>query len=139
MNASGVIRIASALLLIALWSCAGPRYQTTYTYTPPESAEGRACVFQCENTKMQCDQLDQMRAANCQERASLEYQKCEENSRAEYERCRASGERVCLQSYCGRPRCGSSGQCQSQFHRCYETCGGQVHSSTQCVANCDGS
>jgi hypothetical protein len=126
------------LLTIILQACAtNPQYQTFYHYNPPKTTDGRACLFQCETTKMQCEQLDQMRADNCRERAELNFQRCSDRAQADYYRCKNSGEKYCSQKSCARGTCNSSGQCDTQYNRCYSICGGQVTSETRCVSNCD--
>ncbi|NOT83782.1 MAG: hypothetical protein HOP02_03165 [Methylococcaceae bacterium] len=137
MNISQYTRLAIILLVILIQACANPKYQTFYNYDPPTTAEGRACTFQCENTKMQCEQVDQMRLANCQDRAELNFQRCTDRAQAEYDRCKASGQKYCIADYCREETCNNNGQCENQYRRCFSICGGKVTSETRCVANCE--
>ena len=138
MNTSQPTRLVIILLTLLIQACASPpQYQTFYNYDPPKTSEGRACIFQCENTKMQCEQVDQMRVANCQDRAELNFQRCSDRAQADYDRCKASGEKYCFTDTCRKEPCNGSGQCDNQYQRCYSICGGQVTSETRCVANCE--
>jgi hypothetical protein len=138
MNTSKHTWLVAIPLTLFIQACAGPQYKTFYSYDPPKTSEGRACIFQCENTKVQCEQLAQMRVDNCQDRAELNFQRCADRAQADYDRCKASGEdKICFKKDCGRGACNPSGQCDNQYQRCYSTCGGQVTSETRCVANCD--
>ena len=49
-----------ALLLAVLGGCATPQYQTVVRLIPPQDAQGRACVQQCEVRKTACQ--DQCKA-----------------------------------------------------------------------------
>lgn len=59
------VAFAAAMLLGMLAGCATPQYQTTVHLVPPENAQGRACVNDCEARKTACQ-------ADCQSR----YQAC---------------------------------------------------------------
>ncbi|MCB0323833.1 MAG: hypothetical protein KDD69_09680 [Bdellovibrionales bacterium] len=124
-------------LLVLLSTGCSPVYQTDYTFTPPESSEGRACVFQCENTKLQCQQLQQSRYDLCLQRAELAYQNCEARKiyRYDYDK----GEAKCVENcFCYRESCSvDTTSCDAQHRACYQTCGGGVSSRTYCVSNCE--
>ncbi len=137
MNIRKYYCVLAVTLLAFIQGCASPKYETFYDFQPPQTSEGRACIFQCENTKMQCEQLDQMRIANCGDRADIDFQRCTDRAKAEYDRCKASGKQYCAEARCEKTTCSSSGQCDTQYQRCYTTCGGKVTSETRCVANCE--
>lgn len=124
------------IALAFLASC-GPRYETIHEYAAPQSAEGRQCVFQCENTKLQCAQLEDMRLLNCQDRAENTYERCQLTSELKYNSCLATGGKYCIREYCVKQTCGYRGTCTNQYNRCFGICGGEVTTRQVCVANCD--
>lgn len=136
MKNSKLTWILTIFLTILIQACATPQYKTFYNYDPPTTAEGRSCTFQCENTKMSCEQLDQMRVNNCQQMAEMNYQNCETRADTKYNQCVASGQKYCAKDWCTKQECEASSQCDNQYQRCYSTCGGKVTSQTRCVANC---
>jgi len=125
------------ILLTLLQACASPLYQTFYSYDPPDTPEGKACIFQCENTRMQCEQLDDMRNNNCEQRAEMKYETCKQKAEIAYEKCKSSGGKYCIEGWCNKETCSSTNQCVNQYQRCYSTCGGRVTSETRCVAHCE--
>lgn len=118
--------IILAALLVA--SC-GPVYDTQVTFVPPDTDAGRACVFQCDNTQLQCRQLKDSQALNTnlirqQERtACMARETAKKNPYANLA-CSISEEQA------------SYGQCTAQYEQCYSTCGGQVQKKTVCVSGC---
>ena len=132
-------RILFALLLLAqvfLLSACGPVYRTTYQYVPPESDAGKLCITQCENNKIQCAQLEQMRYSSCQQQSDFSYHLC--RSRREF-RYNHKGHRKCVRNcYCYHRNCyQNTNACESNYRSCYEACGGTISSDTQCVDRCD--
>ncbi|MCB0353892.1 MAG: hypothetical protein KDD64_10220 [Bdellovibrionales bacterium] len=115
--------------LSLLFGC-GPQMRTTYHFVPPETPEGRACIYQCENIQLQCDQLDQSEYSRCLDRAEDDYRRCED--RNVYRR--QDDQEYCYRSYCPSP---DGERCKERHRSCYQSCGGQVSSETVCVANCD--
>lgn len=115
--------------MMTLVGC-GPMFQTQYTYVPPSSETGRTCVFQCENSRYQCQQLEEMRK-----------ERCEEDARREQERCqwqlamRGKEEKWydCPTASCS----ADTERCDGMYRSCYQSCGGRVDAKTVCVANCD--
>lgn len=111
-----------------LISC-GPMYDTQYTFIPPESAQGKACTYQCQNGKYQCEQIDRMQV-----------DRCEESARREQERCKWDlafrGEKEHWYD-CALDSCSANTeQCEAQYRSCFQMCGGTVNTQTVCVANC---
>ena len=116
--------------LASLTGC-GPMYQTEYIYTPPKSQTGNACVFQCENSKQQCQQIQEMRSEDCERRAEYDYQRCEDRI---YDR---EG-RDAKWYECSRESCTADVErCEATYRSCYQSCGGKVEAQTRCVSNCD--
>jgi hypothetical protein len=118
----------------------GPVYKTTYELTPPQTAEGRLCVTQCQQTKTSCQRAGYDRYQRCKseqlaysERKFNEYRiqqlllkkpikKSQRNFRGGYS-CRLE------KSY--------KGGCEQDFIGCFSVCGGQVTPHTVCTANCE--
>ena len=127
-----VILITQALL----FSACSPVYKTTFTYTPPETDAGKLCIAQCENNKIQCAQLEQMRYSSCQQQSDFDYHLC--RSRRVY-RYNHKGHRKCVSNcYCYHRNCyQKTTACESNYRLCYEACGGKIISETQCVERCD--
>ena len=99
----------------------GPAYRTQTDYYPPADANGRASVSQCEVTRMQCEQLEDMKARECQRKADERYDAC------------VAGQG----KYCYRETCSvDAGRCKTQYDRCFVLAGGRLESNTVCVARC---
>ncbi|MEZ4752834.1 MAG: hypothetical protein R3A13_00765 [Bdellovibrionota bacterium] len=124
------------LILILVLSACGPVYKTDYTYIPPKTESGRSCIFQCQNTKVQCEQLQELKYERCLDRADREYDRCERNKRYIY---KPNGERKCVDNcYCFRDSCSLDEEtCEIRYRSCYGTCGGSVEAKTYCVSNCE--
>lgn len=123
------MKIMNLLLffLLILTSCS-PIYQTRYTLTPPESSEGKACVFQCDNINLQCHQVKDENAEQCEQRSNINYNFCQSlnlhRDKDDQESCFHAN---CAVDY---------SYCDSQYRNCYQTCGGKVSGTTVCTAFC---
>lgn len=126
---------ALVVTVVFLAAC-GPRYRTTYNYTPPPTETGRTCVMQCEVTRTQCEALEQQRVDLEAQRADIQHQQCQEAATREYDRCRSQGGQMCIQRTCVRPQVQASTRCEEQYNRCYQSCGGTIETVQQCVARC---
>lgn len=129
-------------MAISLSGCFPPQYRTVYNLDPPTTAEGRACVFQCESAQGQCSILEEMRVDNCRDRVLASRDRCEATLDAEIDSCLANGlgSAYCYARHnCNHvvDNCGLTDKCITQYNRCFEICGGEVTAQTQCVANCD--
>lgn len=127
------------MVLAAGVTACGPVYETSYSYTPPRSAEGRMCTSQCQQIQNLCLQ-------NCR----LEQQTCTSQARAEAasdysayvaERTAAKAPVKKRQSdFDYSYRCSSDSACESRcgndFRFCYSNCGGQITSQRVCTAFC---
>jgi hypothetical protein len=124
-----------ATLALLLIGC-GPVYKTDYSFTPPKTDSGRACVFQCENNKLQCRQIVQLRHDSCEQQSETNYYLCESSKRYRYD---SKGKQKCIENcYCYRETCSEEYEpCDEQYRGCYQTCGGEVSSRTYCVSNCE--
>lgn len=128
------LKVASFFLLVPVFtvSC-GPVYRTTYSYDPPETAEGQRCVTHCQFIESQCENQERLIHDNCEMRAELTQSNCMARRRYDHEgKCK----RYC---YCSRPYCASPSfeSCKVKYNQCYQNCGGGVSSSTECVRNCE--
>jgi hypothetical protein len=122
------LAIGILFFLVAAVGC-GPVYQIKYDYLAPESAEGRGCTQQCENSKFQCEEMVNKEFE--QERLSLVQA---------YRTCRlseTSGARspiLCIdQSKTIQP---DYSQCLADYKRCFQSCGGRVEERNVCIKNC---
>jgi hypothetical protein len=105
-----------------LFTACGPIYQTEYSFIPPTNEQGRACVFQCENGKLQCAQIEDMRKERCDDRAEHEYYRCQDRG----------------EKYCYRESCSADYEnCESRYRGCFQSCGGKVESKQVCTAFCN--
>lgn len=115
------------LLLIILSGC-GPVYETKSSYTRPNSPEGVACTFQCENSRLSCSHNQDLKLQNCEANnrfAKFEYQQCISKN--------------------GKDKCDEvfhlcdvdNNSCKATYNKCYESCGGDVITRTVCVEDCD--
>jgi len=134
-------------LALALVSGCGPRppeYRTTYSYSPPPDEHGRMCAMQCETSRSQCEQMARMRQDACVERARARDDECRHAASERYHACLDEQARtpglLCIdQSYtCASAHCASdAGDCEGQYNRCFQVCGGRVEERRECVASCE--
>ena len=131
---TNVIRWAVITGLVSLTSACA----TEYTYTPPDTVEGRSCTTQCQTTQRSCRNTQHQRASDAQElckyNAAQEQSQCEHHSQTEYNAClkfartnidRASCiQKTCLKDYCNNPVDYSF--CDREFRGCYQNCGGRI-------------
>jgi hypothetical protein len=122
--------IVAALLLGA---CA-----KEYTFTPPATAEGRACVERCQGAQVSCRRDQDQRAdrgrQQCQAEADQREDRCKIEAPIEYASClkyaKSDTERAdCRMRDCTQATCMPSpnyGLCDGDYRACYENCGGKV-------------
>jgi len=127
---AGVFATVLLVVSFSLSGC-GPVYSTHYTYSPPDDPHGKACVFQCENSKLQCQQIKDMEAMQCRDQAELRYRDCQRRNDR-----RREGEK---RDNCYRTYCSSANyeQCEERYRACYQICGGEVVGEEVCTAFCD--
>jgi hypothetical protein len=132
-----IVRKLTPALALLLGAC-GPEY----VYTPPQTADGQACVAQCQATQAGCHanqkSLAEAAAAQCQAENTRRYNQCEQANNAQYASClgyaRSDAARnACEQDLkhhnCDQPAClagASYGRCDADYRGCYQACGGQV-------------
>jgi hypothetical protein len=126
-----VIVAGVALLLGACTS-------TQYVFTPPETAEGKACVERCKATQASCRRDQDVRAdrarAQCEAEAARREDACEIQAPIEYAACLKFAKtdeerRACALEDCTQQACYPSpnyGLCSSDFNVCFQTCGGKI-------------
>lgn len=120
--------LIAALLVV---SC-GPIYETNYRYTPPQDPLSRPCISQCLADKGQCRNTADLKAENQRLRCELE-------ARDDYERCLSNANGEQGRNSCHRRTCSenaSYGQCGSDYHTCFQSCGGIIDEERVCTFNC---
>ena len=129
----GIKIIAISAVLMVISAC-----ETQYTYTPPETQDGKNCVMQCQNNQTQCKGNEQQRAytlqQECMSKSNEANKQCEIESQADYNACikyaRTDFDRtMCTKKVCTKDSCGSSANfsfCEGEFRGCYQQCGGKV-------------
>lgn len=131
MKSFSYIRIFCATSLVVACAACGPVYDTTYSFRPPPTSTGRVCASQCETSRYQCLQLEEVRSRECQYRADRDRDYCERQIRIDKGRSPKWYE-------CGTESCSADEEhCESSYRNCYQACGGSVTADTRCVANCD--
>ncbi len=123
------IYFVTVLVLLLFISGCGPIYETTSTYVKPDNSEGVACTFQCENSRLRCEQNLELKRQNCNANdriAELEYQQCVDKK----------GKKKCDRSwvFCEI----NTASCKATYNQCYTSCGGEVTTKTICVEGCEG-
>jgi len=119
--------------VLALCGCA-----TEYTYSPPTTAEGRACVARCQDTQMRCrvtqDRRRDSAFEQCKVDSAQKQSQCEHDSQIEYDAClryaKTDADRnACHRQSCDQPGCYASTNydlCDTDYRACYQNCGGTV-------------
>ncbi len=95
-------------------------------YIPPLTPEGKTCVYQCEFSKIQCEELEELKQEVCEEKEELKYERCSLDEDKD--------------KYCSNEswKCSANHtRCETMYRACYQACGGTVESETTCVRNCD--
>ncbi|HEY0833911.1 MAG TPA: hypothetical protein VGE72_08395 [Azospirillum sp.] len=127
--------LLSCLLALVVTAC-GPSIETRYSYRPPSTNAGMACIQQCEQNRMYCQSSQQVAYQNC---------RAESMRRAEYEYRaylhtlkRGEKPKRSISSFDNSYMCGNrEWECKSAYNDCYSACGGQVTAQRICVADCD--
>jgi hypothetical protein len=124
--------IAGAALLLS--GCT----TTEYVFTPPATAEGKACVERCqasqascrrdqdaraERIRVQCQGEADRRETACQIQAPIEYAACLKFAKTDEQRA------ACQLQDCTQPACQATSNyalCDNDFRFCYQNCGGTI-------------
>ncbi len=128
MNNKNITVVFLVLLFVVLLAGCGPVYRTEYSYQPPQDPQGRNCLMQCENMRMQCRTNEDYRLRSCEDQnriARLEYDNC---MAMKYDRCRDNS------TYCGS---SDYERCDMDYRLCYQNCGGIISSREICVYGCE--
>ena len=123
--------IAAAALLSACTT-------TEYVFTPPETAEGKACVERCQASQSSCRRDQDARAerirVRCEAESARREEACTIQAPIEYAAClkfaKTDEERAaCALQDCTQPACHASPSyalCDGDFRICYQNCGGRI-------------
>lgn len=120
------------ILTLGLAGC-GPIYDTRYDLTPPSDEAGRFCTVECERLRLDCRRAEDRKYQNCQrdrQDAESAYQRCRNRYKDNPDKhCRY----LSPTTYCAS---ADYAACDADYRRCFQNCGGQVHSRQVCVFNC---
>lgn len=123
------------VFVMVLASCATA---PEYTYSPPETAEGRACVARCQETQNACRNsqanLYSQAKSQCESQSAYKYNQCEREAQVEQNAClrfaRTDLDRAsCIRKICIKDGCYMRidySFCDNEFRVCYQNCGGKV-------------
>jgi hypothetical protein len=121
-----IFKFLFMFFMVGMLSACAPIYQTRYSYAPPSSPVGMACISNCSMAQNNCEQLGAIREEACKTRAEIAYQYCLKNNKDHF--------------YCRREDCGNhydSDHCVNQYNVCYQSCGGTITPTQVCVAFCN--
>lgn len=112
-----IMMLFTFITLLGLAGC-GPEY----TYTPPLSPIGQACVMRCQDTQGECTHKAQKRAdrkqAKCEKQAAHEHYACLLYAKTDADRAK------CQKSGCYEY--ADTERCDNDFRACFQQCGGIV-------------
>jgi hypothetical protein len=124
--------IAAAALMLSACTT------TEYVFTPPETAEGKACVERCQASQSSCRRDQDARAerirARCEAESARREEACVIQAPIEYAAClkfaKTDEERAaCALEDCTQPACHATPSyalCENDFRFCYQNCGGRI-------------
>jgi hypothetical protein len=118
----------------------GPVYKTTYELTPPQTAEGRLCTSQCQQTKSACQRGGYDRYQLCKERKQAHAERAYNDYRMQQlmqKKPIKKSRRHFYSGYSCRQEASYKKSCEQDFVGCFATCGGKVTPHTICTANCE--
>lgn len=133
-------RLAAFLGLTVLLTACGPIYNTEYTYSPPSSARGQACVARCEADQSQSRYECRRRTQDCEnekariaDREYSRYVRWRQQQNLPVDRNRSSFE----PNY----SCPWESECtdvvDAQYRACFTSCGGRIDAQQVCVMGCN--
>ena len=133
-------RLAIMLGLTALLAACGPIYNTEYTFTPPSSARGQACVSSCEADKSGCSYSCRRQTQDCENEKSRiadreynRYVRYRQQQGLPIERTRMSFE----PSYSCPWESECTDVCEAEHRACFTGCGGRIDAQQVCVMGCN--
>ena len=134
------VRITLMMVGLGAVAACGPVYKTTYELTPPQTAEGRMCVTQCQQTKSACQQSGYDRYQRCKSE-KLAYAERKFNEYRIQQLLLKKPIKKSQRSFYGGYSCSVEKSyargCEQDFVGCFSTCGGTVTPRTVCTANCE--
>ena len=137
------------LVLSSLLIACGPVYETKITYVTPTDAQGKSCASKCEKDRVSCQQKCDNKYDACMRETRLINQNRyleEKNQYLEKKNlCKGKEkDKDCqhlrepyMSSYVNDSDCRKNCNCQPNFERCFEICGGKVIKEARCVSDCD--
>lgn len=134
------LRILLIGLAAATLAACGPVYKTTYDLTPPQSAEGKLCVTQCQQTTTACKQSGYDRYQRCKSEREASADRAFNEYRIQQllqKKPIAKSKRNFYTGYSCSAERSYRDDCGQDFIGCFATCGGQVTPRTVCTANCE--
>lgn len=111
------LRMAVWGIIMGLAGCG-----TEYTYTPPASATGQACIMRCQGVQNTCVDTEK-------QRAEKEEAECETNAEHAHYMCLLYAKTDADRAKCQKDGCyeyADTGSCDSAFRACFQQCGGVV-------------
>lgn len=124
VNAINVRRFCGVILAILLMAgCSSNKQETIYSYSPPTSVDGRACVDECVQSKETCNNQCMVAAPQC---LAHEEQDALHHYNQYVERQKTLGQPISrnLHSFYHPERCDHSGcGCESNYEVCHQLCG----------------
>lgn len=136
VNLKNVRRCFGVILTILFMvGCSSGKQETIYMYSPPTSVDGRACVDECQQSKVICNNQCNIASPQC---LAHEQQKAQEHYNAYVGRQQTLGQSPSrsLQSFYHPERCEHSGcDCDANFDVCHQLCGTRTEIHDPMLAN----
>lgn len=133
-------RIAAMIGLAALLTACGPIYDTTYTYSPPTSARGQACVSACEADQSGGRYECRQRTQDCERQKDLIADR-EYNRYVRYRQQQGLPVDRNRSSFAPTYSCPWESECtdvvEAQYRACFTGCGGRIQATQTCVMGCN--
>lgn len=133
-------RLAILFGLTALLAACGPIYDTEYTYTPPSSGRGQACVSSCDADQTGCKYECRRRTQDCEnEKARIadrefnRYQRWRRDQNLPVDKNRYDF----MPSYSCPWESECTNVCEAEFRACFTGCGGRIDARQVCVMGCN--
>lgn len=114
----------------------GPLYETSYSFAPPSTSQGKMCVLQCQQSKTLCQRLCTSDNSNCKLRARSDAQFQYEQYVSAQTAARQPVTKTLNDFYNPFQCLPKSCHCAADYRSCFQLCGGDVTEQRTCVANC---
>ncbi len=126
-------------LTLTLAAC-GPIYDTEYTFMPPTSQRGQACVSSCEADQSGCTYQCRRRTQDCEnerqriaDREYNRYVRWRQQQGLSLDRMRQSF----LPSYTCPAEYECRDVCEAEHRACFTGCGGRIEARQVCIMGCN--